>query len=107
MWNAKEALPRLMQLADGNDDYTRLIRANTLWELATAYQPRHAPAIDPEIESRAKLAALGIWVSIAEAATLNGVDKTWPRWDGSTPEAFLRAWAKGNLEKALNGTLRL
>lgn len=107
IWEAKGALPQLLHLADGEDDHTRLIWANTLWQLATCAKLRYAPSIDPAIEQRAKLIALGIWVSIAEASTLNVVDETWRPWDGSTPEAFLRAWAKSNLEKALDGTLRL
>jgi hypothetical protein len=107
MWNAKEALPRLMQLADVNDDYTRLIRANALWELATCPKPMYAPNIEPTVEQTAKALALETWDAIAKASTLNVVDKPWRPWDGKSPEDFLRNWARRNLEDARSGRLRL
>jgi hypothetical protein len=96
-----------MQLADVNDDYTRLIRANALWELATCPKPMHAPAIEPTVEQTAMALALETWAAIAKASTLNVVDKSWRPWDGNSPEDFLRNWARRNLEDARSGRLRL
>lgn len=107
IWGAKEALPQLIQMADGVDDHTRLMRANTLWELATRPKPIYAPDIEPTVEQTAMALALETWAAIAEASALNVVDKTWRPWDGNSPEDFLRNWARRNLEDARSGRLRL
>jgi hypothetical protein len=107
IWKAKEALPQLIQLAEGEDDHARLIRANTLWELATCPKPKDAPDIEPTVEQTAMALALETWAAIAEASTLNVVDKTWRPWDGNSPEDFLRNWARRNLEDARSGRLRI
>ena len=94
-------------MADGVDDHTRLMRANTLWELATRPKPIYAPDIEPTVEQTAMALALETWAAIAEASALNVVDKTWRPWDGNSPEDFLRNWARRNLEDARSGRLRL
>jgi hypothetical protein len=107
VWEAKEALPALLDQADEGHDYARLIRANTLWELGTHPKPARAPDIDPALERAAGATALRIWQEIVEAESINLGGNTWQPWDRSNPEDFIRRWARRNLEGLPSGQFHI
>lgn len=97
---AFEALPELMQVADTGDDYARLWYANAIYQLASGVSVASA------MQAQATDMALGLWqtltqrpIEISDAHKVQILPNM--KWlEASTPEEYVRNYARRNLENA-------